>query len=111
MKYIVEIFSLLLMFAWNLFLCSGLLGAGAEVAAAKEYKAAVVAELENSNFNPNVLDGCVKEAKTRGYLLKITPCMYGDAEEIQMAEVCLTYTYTIPILGIAEQRQTRGIAR
>ncbi len=111
MKYIVEIFSVLLMLAWNAFLCIGILDASAHVAAAKEYKAAVVAEVENSNFNPNVIAGCMKEAEDCGYTLEITVCGYGEDTNLQMAEVCLTYDYEIPILGIAEQRVTRGIAR
>lgn len=111
MKYIVEIFSVLLMLAWNVFLCIGILDASADVAAAKEYKAAVVSEVENSNFNPNVIAGCVQEAAARGYTLEITTCMYGEDANFQMAEVCLTYDYEIPVLGIAEQKVTMGIAR
>ena len=111
MKYIVEIFSGLLMLMWNLCLCFSMLGVIGEVAEAKEYKAAVVAELENSNFNPNVTAGCVREAERRGYRLEITPCKYGGNENRQMAEVCLTYDYRIPLLGIAQERTTRGIAR
>lgn len=111
MKYIVEIFSVLLMFAWNVFLCIGILDASADVAAAKEYKAAVVSEVENSNFNPNVIAGCIQAAKDRGYTLEITTCIYGEDANLQMAEVCLTYDYEIPVLGIAEQKVTRGIAR
>ena len=55
MKYIVEIFSGLFMLIWNLCLCVSMLGVSSETAEAKEYKAAVVAEIENSNFNPNVI--------------------------------------------------------
>ncbi|MCI5873967.1 MAG: hypothetical protein PUJ55_08945 [Clostridiales bacterium] len=111
MKYIVEIFSVLLMLAWNTFLCIGILDVSADVAAAKEYKAAVVSEIENSNFNPHVMEGCIQEAAKRGYILEITTCMYGGDENLQMAEVCLTYDYEIPVLGIDGQKVTRGIAR
>ncbi len=111
MKYIVEIFSALIMLAWNMFFCIGVLDASADVAAAKDYKAAVVSEIENSNFNPNVIEGCIQEAAVHGYTLEITTCMYGGEESLQMAEISLTYDYEIPLLGIAEQRVTRGIAR
>lgn len=111
MKYIIEIFSVLLMLAWNVFLCIGILDASADVAAAKEYKAAVVSEIENSNFNPNVIAGCIQEATDRGYILEITTCMHEEERSSRMAEICLTYDYTIPVLGIARQEVTRGIAR
>ena len=109
MKYIVEIFSGLFMLIWNLCLCVSMLGVSSETAEAKEYKAAVVAEIENSNFNPNVIEACVREAKQHGYELEVAPCHYG--EERQMAEVCLTYHYEIPLLQISQERTTRGIAR
>lgn len=111
MKYIIEIFSVMIMLAWNAFLCVGILNASADVAAAKEYKAAVVSEIENSNFNPNVIAGCIHEAAARGYLLEITTCQIGDEAGGQIAEICLTYDYKIPVLGIERQELTRGIAR
>lgn len=111
MKHIVEAFSVLIVIMWNLFLCVGMLGVSADVAAAKEYKAAVVAEVEDSNFNPNVIAACIREAESRGYTLEIIPCTYGENESRRMAEVTLAYDYEIPLLGVSQRRETRGIAR
>lgn len=111
MKYVVEIFSVLLVVMWNLFMCISVLGVSSDIAAAKEYKAAVVAEVENSNFNPNVIDACIQEAAAQGYTLEISTCVYGEDANRQMAQVRLLYDYKIPLLGITEQREMRGIAR
>lgn len=111
MKHVIEGFSVLLMILLNLAMCVSVLGVSAKVAAAKEYKAAVVAEVENSNFNPNVISSCIEEANKHGYSLEIETCRFGDDDRRQMAEVCLTYQYDIPLLGFVGQSITRGIAR
>lgn len=111
MKHVIEGFSVLLMLLLNLAVCVSVLGVSAKVAAAKEYKAAVVAEVENSNFNPNVISGCIEDARVHGYTLEIETCRFNDDAGRQMAEICLTYKYDIPLLGISGQSVTRGIAR
>lgn len=111
MKHIIEGFSVLFVLMLNLCLTAGMLSITAKVAEAKEYKAAVVAEVENSNFNPNVITACIEDAKARGYFLEVTTCCYEEDGKRQMAEVRLTYDYELPILGVFGQRMTRGIAR
>ena len=66
MKYIIEVFSVMLVLVFNLLLCVSMLGVSADVAAAKEFKAAMIAEIENSDFNPYVIDGCKAQAGTEG---------------------------------------------
>ena len=56
MKQVIGAFGILFILMINIFVCTGLIGAGGQIAAAKEYKSQVVAELENSNFNPVVID-------------------------------------------------------
>ena len=96
---------------FNLSICIGVSNASSVVAEAKEYKASVVAEIENSNFNPFVINGCISQAEASGYELQIINCVYDTNSNIQAAEVVLTYAYSIPILGIYETMTTRGIAR
>lgn len=111
MKHIIEGFSVLFVLMLNLCLAVGMLNVTVKVAEAKEYKAAVVAEVENSNFNPNVIAACIEDARGKGYSLEVTTCTYGEDTERRMAEVCLTYGYEFPLLGVSGQRMTRGIAR
>ncbi len=111
MKHIIGAFCTLLVLMLNLLLSAAVLTVSADVAAAKEYKAAVVAEIENSNFNPNVIAGCREEAALRGYSLEVTDIVYDELHDIHTAEILLQYTYEIPLLGISQVKTTRGIAR
>lgn len=111
MKYIIEAFSILVSLMFQLFLCVAVVTVSADVAAAKEYKADVVAEIENSNFNSNVIAACKEQASVQGYSLEVTTCLYDEELDYRIAEVELTYTYEIPLLGVAQERVTRGIAR
>lgn len=71
MKYIIEVFSVMLVLVFNLLLCISMLGVSVDVAAAKEFKATMIAEIENSDFNPYVIDGCKAQARTEGYELEV----------------------------------------
>lgn len=75
MRQIIGAFGILFIMMANIFICTGLIGASGQVAAAKEYKSQVVAELENSNFNPGVIDACKKKAAEDGYELEISDCV------------------------------------
>lgn len=111
MKHIIEGFSVLFVMMLNLCMVAGVLNVTAKVAEAKEYKAAVVAEIENSNFNPNVIAACMEDADMRGYSMEVTTCSYAEDSQRRIAEVCLTYDYELPLIGVAGQSITRGIAR
>jgi len=110
-RHIIEAFSILLILVINLLLCIGLLGASADVAAAKKYQEDVIAEIENSNFNPNVIEGCREQAALHGYILDVSPSLYDADHDSRIARVSLTYRYEIPLLGVQEKRLIHGIAR
>lgn len=111
MKAIMEVYGILLMLL--LTAASGLSVTAAEerTAQAKRYKAEVIAEIENSNFNPAVIDSLKTSAAASGYELEVTPCTYDADNDITTAEVVLTYDYKAALFGIEETRTTRGIAR
>ena len=111
MKNVVGAFETLIVLMINLFFCITVANASASVAAAKEYKADVIAEIENSNFNAYVIEGCKKQAEKAGYQLEITNYCYDANYDIQTAEVILRYTYQLPLFGISINETTRGIAR
>ena len=71
----------------------------------------MVAELENSNFNPAVIEACKKKAVEDGYELKISDCIYDAWQNMRIAQVALKYHYRIPVLGISEENITYAIAR
>lgn len=111
MKNIVGAFGTLLVIVINFYVCVTISGASAAVAAAKEFKAEIVAEIENSNFNEYVIAGCIEQANEAGYELRVTNYTYNQDEDIQTAEVILTYSYELPLFGISATKMTRGIAR
>ena len=111
MRNIISAFGILMVLAIYFFSCIELSNAGIVVAEAKEFKAEVIAEIENSNFNENVISACIRQAEMAGYELMVTNCMYDENYNIQTAEVVLTYEYNLPLFGISEIKTTRGIAR
>jgi len=111
MKHIISAYGTMFILMLNVMICISMCNASSTVAEAKEFKADIIAEIENSNFNAAVLNGCINQAKAAGYILSITNCIYDENNNIQTAEVILKYTYKIPLLGISEIKTTRGIAR
>lgn len=111
MKHIIGAFGTLIVLVMNIFICIAVSNASGKVAEAKEFKADVVAEIENSNFNTYVINGCIEQARAAGYELQVTNCVYDENRNIQAAEVILTYSYRLPLFGIEETKTTRGIAR
>ena len=79
-------------------------------AAAKEYKADVIAEIENSDFNRDVISSCISQAQSAGYTLTVTPSANAEGETVS-ADVILSYDYKMPVFGIEKTHMTRGIAR
>lgn len=111
MKQIVGAFGTLIILVLNIFICIGLSTATEQAETAKEYKADVIAEIENSNFNPNVISSCISQASAAGYTLQVTSCTYDEDSNIQTAEVILSYSYELPIFGVTATKTTRGFAR
>ena len=111
MKHIIGAFGTLIVLGLQILICTSVTSVSGVMAEAKEYKASVIAEIENSNFNQNVIDACIRQAGQEGYILEITNCIYDADMDMQSAEVLLSYEYAIQILGIKDIRTTRGIAR
>ena len=111
MKHIIEAFSAIIYITMTLFVSIAIITASLDITAAKQYRADVEAELENSNFNREVVNACIAQAEAMGYALEITDCTYDKYNDINTAEVVLTYKYEMPLLGISVTKTTRGIAR
>ena len=111
MKYIIEVFSVMLVLVFNLLLCVNMLGVSADVAAAKEFKAAMIAEIEISDSNRYVIAVFKGQVGTEAYDLEVQSYTYGGQSDRRIAGINLYYRYRIPLLGVSQQRVTRGIAR
>lgn len=94
-----------------------------DVSAALDYKADIVTELENSNYHPQVINSCIRQAQENGYQLEIRTFVPGEAStvfvspnasdtrDVVMAEVILTYPYRMIFLETFLEHQVRGYAR
>lgn len=123
MSQVVKSFMGMFFILMILLLGAGILSAQVNVANAQDYKADVIAELENSNYSPNVLNGCIRQAVENGYSIKIKTYAPGkttasyttpsvvDTSGVVMAEVKLSYPYRIGFLNSETWHQIRGYAR
>ena len=111
MAQIVQFFTNIVLMLLGFFLCISIVAGVFQSVRADEYKADVIAELEDSNFNDRVISRCMSQASESGYSLKVTPCAYDVDGDLLLAEVILEYTYKVPLLGVEERKQLRGIAR
>lgn len=111
MKQIISAYGSLVTLVLFLFLCIMMSITSGNAAAAKEFKADVIAQIEDSNFNQNVIQACKEQAQAAGYTLEVTDCTYDADGGMQTAEIILGYAYNLPLLGIRDTKTTRGIAR
>lgn len=107
MKAYLGIFFLMLMGLVGI----GVVAAGIEVNAARNYHADVVSEIECSNFNSSVIASCKQQAQNAGYQLEVADLVYDTVRNQRMAEVILSFDYAIPILNLVSNHEVRGFAR
>lgn len=89
----------------------GVVAAGMEASAARNYHADVISEIECSNFNAGVIAACKNQAKRQGYDLTVENLVYDTEENQQMAEIILSFDYAIPVLNLISNHEIRGFAR
>ncbi len=78
---------------------------------ARDFHASVIRQVEDSNFNPYVMDSLYEEASQKGY--ELAPM---EVKEIvpnrKLCEVILSYEYPLGILGGGKEHfEIRGYAR
>lgn len=74
---------------------------------ARDYKAAVMAEISDSGCNQNVIDSCVAQAREDGYDLDV---LVWEQNGHRIAEVTLEYEYRISFLNYTNRYKLRGYA-
>lgn len=89
----------------------GVVTAGVQSAAARNYHADVISEIECSNFNAGVIAACRQQAQDAGYGLEVKTMSYDADGHAMTAEVILEYDYAIPILNLTTEHEVRGFAR
>ncbi len=89
MKSYLGIFFLLVMGLVGI----GIVAAGMEANAARNYHADVVTEIECSNFSPAVIHACKAQAQEAGYDFLIPPC---SSEQALTIHPCFRITSIAP---------------
>ncbi len=115
MSQVIKSFTGVFFMLLVLLLGTGVLSAQMDASNALSYKADLVAELENSNFSPQVLNGCIQQAIDNGYKISVKTFTRGGAARVYITpsagEVVLTYPYRIGFLNSVTEHQVRGYAR
>ena len=108
-KTYVGIFILLL----SVFTMAGVMSACIDANNARDFHASVVAEIEDSNFAPSVINACKTQAANAGYELLIDESSIVKDEDGKptLMEVILRYNYHVDFLGVISTQQIRAFAR
>lgn len=111
MKGTIEFFVIIIVFALMALSGTAFITATINTSNARDYHASVVNEIEESNFNTDVINGLYTDASGKGYSLE--PITVTEIENHRkVAEVVLDYTYDVGILNITGERHSiRGYAR
>lgn len=88
----------------------GVVSAGVQSAAARDYHTDIMEEIACSNFNEGVMEACIEQAQEVGYQVEIEPVIYDADANIQLASVTLNYEYAIPVLNLFSRHEIRGMA-
>jgi hypothetical protein len=81
----------------------------ADMAAASHYLEEVSAVIRESNYNKEIVNACVNEAKKNGYELQVQLMGSGQKWTKGYAKVILHYEYKLPLLGVASQKEKQKI--
>lgn len=89
----------------------GIIGANNDANAASSYLEYISNEIAASNFSQEVIDELIAEASTspNDYELKVTT--KGTENTNRYAELELTYTYRIKLLGVESEHVLKRIAK
>lgn len=113
MKSAVETFLSVIMITFMAVLSTCYITASLNTRRAQNYYAAVVTEVEASDFSEEVIGGCIQNAKENGYVKEdgTSGLAIQKTGELQTAEVTLTYRYAIPVLNMMLEHEIKGYAR
>lgn len=104
----IEIYVSLILITIMALLCANFIAADIATMNARDAQSAYVTEIENADFADSVIDKCIDNAAQNGYTLVVNPVQIGST---RMAEVTLTYTYRVPLIGVESDHTITGYAK
>ena len=125
MSQIMKAFTGIFMVLFMMVVSMGLLGAFLQVSRARSFHAMVIDELENSDYDKNVLEECLHAAGKNSYDMRIilyeteggyVVCQPGldipmDINSVDMAKVDMQFAIQIPFLGVENIQVVSGYGR
>lgn len=113
MKGSIETFVGIIMIALMVVFSSIYISAAMNTRNAQDFHSAVISEIEASNFSQEVIDSCIVKAKNNGFVKDngssgLEVVKMGDMD---LAEVTLTYRFSIPFLNALLNHEIVGYAR
>lgn len=72
--------------------------------AADNYMEAVSKVIVESNYNRNVIEDCIREAKNNGYSLDVHVQPASKAGVKHYAQIRFTYYFEIPLFGLKQEK-------
>lgn len=108
MKQIFETYLTLFLMMMAVFTLGGIIIADTDTKNARDFKEAVVDEIENSNFSPSVITKC-RNAGNGKYTVTVNE-LKDSYDNTVMAEVTVTYWYSIPFLNVNRSHELKDFA-
>ncbi len=90
------------------FLGVGIISASMEGRNANTFASECTTRISNSGFSQAVIEVCKRDAKRNGYELQVWTRQENTAM-MPTGEILLTYHNQIPLLGLEQEHQVRGI--
>lgn len=113
MSTIIKSYTVILLLIMSVLICTGIISVTVDVQNARDYHAACINEIENSNHASSVIEACKIEAAKNGYELIVTSYV-NDIDGINtstISKVVLKYDYTIGLLSVNSEKEVIGYAR
>lgn len=108
MKQIFETYLTLFLMMMAIFTLGGIIAADIDTKNARDFKESIVDEIENSNFSPSVITACGNAGNDK---YTVTVEEYKDNENnTVMAEITVSYKYSIPFLNVNIQHELKDFA-
>ena len=112
MGTIIKVYTAIFLVLMTVFISVGILSVQVDVQNARDYHAAVVNEIENSNHNSSVINACIEEAEDNGYILTVDSYKNSTGNyEFTVSKVVLKYKYSLSFLNISSDKEILGYAR
>jgi hypothetical protein len=98
MRLAIETFTTIIVVTISCILLSSMISIAAQESDAREFFDVMRSDIEDSDYNSNVIENCKSEAKKKGYKLNVNDL--SVSEKRKGLYMTLYYDVTLPVYGI-----------